>query len=88
MTKVTVVTLPRESLDTLAGFPYAVEVRREDGALVNRWTFRTSEHAFRERKHVAQWFEIPTSVLGSGPIVTAIVLMLVPWAILAMACGR
>jgi hypothetical protein len=69
MTTIKVVSMPRDSQEFRDGFPYGVEVRREDGALVNRWTFRTSEHAFRERKHVASWFELPTSVLPDSGVV-------------------
>lgn len=89
MTKVVAIANPRTDPEYAQGFHYAVEVRDSEKGLIHRWTFRTYAHAEHERKHVASWYYLPTSVLhDSGPIVTGLVLMLVPWAILAMACGR
>lgn len=54
--------------EDFAEFKHAVEVRTSQGALVQRWTYRSIEHAERERKRIADLFKPPTE-RGGRPIV-------------------
>lgn len=67
-TKVTVRQLDRSEPDYEHGYHYAVEVRDGSGELVHQWTSLSYSHAMEQRKNVANWFELPTSVLPEGPI--------------------
>ena len=53
VTTVVLVKNGPNSQDTAEGFPYAIEVRDSLKGLIHRWTYRTYDHALRERKHVA-----------------------------------
>ncbi len=49
-------------------FAFAVEVRSSHGMLVQRWTYRSREHAERECRRIAELFSVP-EVRGGRPIV-------------------
>lgn len=40
-------------------FQYAVEVRTSHGALFQRWTYRSREHAEAECRRISEWFRVP-----------------------------
>ena len=73
--------------DDFEEFKHAVEVRSSHGTLIQRWTYRSEAHAEMEFRRIQDLFRPPVE-RGGRVIVTSLVVMLVPWAILAMACGR
>jgi hypothetical protein len=73
--------------EDFAEFKYAIEVRGPNGELTQRWTYRNKSHAEECKKMIEEWFRPPVE-RGGRVIVTSLVIMLVPWAILAMACGK
>lgn len=69
MTKVVIVPIQRGGPEYLQDLHFAVEVRDTVKGLVHRWTYRTWEKAEIERKRIALWFFLPTSVLPDSGVV-------------------
>lgn len=69
MTKVVVTQIQRGTPESVQGFHYAVEVRGDGWKLIHRWTFINYEKAMEERKRVAEWYYLPTSVLPDAGVV-------------------
>lgn len=66
--KVYLIANPKDDPEYAEGYHYALEVRFSTGEVLNRWTFRTAEHAQREQKRLALQLLMPEIYVGEGPI--------------------
>jgi hypothetical protein len=66
--KVVILHIPPEHDEAAEGFTHAVEVQSSTGEVANRWTFRSQQHAERERNRIVSWFHIPEE-RGGRPVI-------------------